>query len=98
MKMPEEQPIHLPINGVLDLHHFKPAEVKDLVRDYLAECQRAGIFEVRVIHGKGIGNLRRTVHSILSRHTEVEHFADCSALYGGAGATLVKMRRGAPSP
>ena len=50
------------------LHTFKPSEIKDLVPDYIAACHEKGIFQVRIIHGKGIGNLRRTVHSILSRH------------------------------
>ena len=50
-----DEPIQLPIDGVLDLHTFKPAEVKDLVLDYLAACQERGIFQVRIIHGKGIG-------------------------------------------
>jgi hypothetical protein len=52
-----DEPIQLPIDGVLDLHTFKPREIKDLMLDYLAACQGRGIFEVRIIHGKGIGNL-----------------------------------------
>jgi hypothetical protein len=56
----DDEPIQLPIDGVLDLHTFKPREVKELVLSYLAECQQKGIFQVRIIHGKGIGNLRRT--------------------------------------
>ena len=55
---------------MLDLHTFSPREIKDLVPDYLAECQARGIFQVRIIHGKGIGNLRRNVHSILSKHPD----------------------------
>ncbi len=87
-----DEPVQLPIDGVLDLHSFKPREVKDLVLDYLAECQQHGILEVRIIHGKGIGNLRRTVHAALFKHPEVVSFTLDHPQYGGWGATLVKLR------
>ena len=48
-----DEPIQLPIDGVLDLHTFRPREIKDLVLDYLAACRERGIFQVRIIHGKG---------------------------------------------
>jgi DNA-nicking Smr family endonuclease len=86
-------PIELPIEGVLDLHTFRPGEIKELVLDYLAACIERGIFEVRIIHGKGIGNLRRTVHSILSKHPEVMSFAQAGEHFGGSGATIVHLRR-----
>ena len=82
----------MPIDGVLDLHTFSPKEIGDLVPDYLTACQKAGILEVRVIHGKGIGNLQRSLHAILSRHPAVERFATASATYGGTGATIVTLR------
>src|SRR5579859_2907737 len=87
-----DEPVQLPIDGVLDLHAFKPRELKELVTDYLAECQRRGILHVRIIHGKGIGNLRRTVHSLLSKNPEVVSFTLDHPEYGGWGATLVKLR------
>ena len=61
MSTNEEQPHQIPIDGVLDLHTFSPKEIGDLVPSYLASCQEIGILEVRIIHGKGIGNLQRTV-------------------------------------
>jgi len=88
-----DEPIQLPIDGVLDLHTFKPAEVKDLVLDYLAACQERGIFQVRIIHGKGIGNLRRTVHAILEKHPEVISFNLDHPQYSGWGATIVFLRK-----
>jgi len=87
------EPIQLPINGVLDLHTFNPRQVKELVLDYLVACRERGIFQVRIIHGKGIGHLRRTVHSILSKHPDVVSFTLDHPEYGGWGATIVHLRR-----
>jgi len=84
-----DDPIQLPITGILDLHTFKPSEVKDLVPDYLAACHEKRIFQVRIIHGKGTGTLRQTVHSILSKHPLVSSFSLDYPEYGGWGATIV---------
>jgi DNA-nicking Smr family endonuclease len=87
-----DEPIQLPIDGVLDLHSFQPREIKDLVLDYLAACQERGIVQVRIIHGKGIGSLKRTVHSILAKHPAVVSFSLDHPQYGGWGATVVQLR------
>jgi dsDNA-specific endonuclease/ATPase MutS2 len=78
---------------VLDLHTFRPRDVKYVVEDYLQACREQGILEVRVIHGKGIGELRRTVHAFLKTCPLVESFADASQLFGGLGATIVRLRK-----
>ena len=88
----DDIPIDLPIDGTLDLHTFQPRDVKKLVPDYLAECRERGILEVRIIHGKGTGALRRTVHAILSRLPEVVSFGLALEDAGGWGATLVTLR------
>lgn len=89
----EEEPIQLPIDGVLDLHTFLPREVKALVPAYLAACREKGICEVRIIHGKGTGNLRRAVHFILARLDLVASFRPAGEERGGWGATLVVLKR-----
>jgi len=89
-------PVELPIDGVLDLHTFRPADVKGVVTDYLAECRARGIWEVRIIHGKGIGQLRQTVHSILAKHPHVISFALAGEAYGGSGATIVHLTGAKP--
>ena len=87
----EDEPIVLPIDGVLDLHTFRPAEAADLVEDYLAECRARGIFEVRIIHGKGIGALRRTVLHRLARLPGIAAVEQAPPDLGGHGATIVRL-------
>jgi DNA-nicking Smr family endonuclease len=88
-----DEPVELPIDGVLDLHTFNPRDVKDLVPDYLAACQARGLLEVRIIHGKGVGNLQRMVHAILRKHPAVVSFSLDYPQFGGWGATRVQLRK-----
>jgi DNA-nicking Smr family endonuclease len=88
-----ELPMDMPIDGTLDLHTFRPAEVPDLVPDYLEACRAAGIHEVRIIHGKGTGVLKATVEALLAELPLVERFHTADESAGGWGATLVTLKR-----
>ena len=89
--MEPEEPVAIPIDGTLDLHTFRPQDVKELVPEYLLECRRRGILRVRIIHGKGQGVLLRTVHALLGRLREVDSFALAEEAEGGWGATIVRL-------
>ena len=89
--MTEDDPVKIPIDGVLDLHTFHPKDVKDLVPEYLRECRSQGIYHVRIIHGKGTGTLRRIVHSILEKDPCVLRFQTAYYDGGNWGATEVEL-------
>jgi DNA-nicking Smr family endonuclease len=89
----DDDPVEIPIDGVLDLHTFSPKDVKDLVPEYIQECLRRGITEVRIIHGKGTGTLKGIVHGLLKKDPRVATFKDADPMAGGWGATLVRLRR-----
>jgi len=83
--------VEQPIDGVLDLHTFRPADAKNLVADYLDACRERAILEVRIVHGKGTGTLRQIVHSVLDRRADVVRYG--LAPDGSSwGATLVTLR------
>ena len=91
--MDDNDIIQIPVDGILDLHNFSPKDLKYLVPDYLNECLKANIFQVRIIHGKGTGNLRRTVHAILEKLPLVKQYKLAGENAGGWGATLVELRK-----
>lgn len=92
LAMEHHEPVTIEIDGTLDLHTFSPKEIKDLVPYYLSLCLEKKIYEVRIIHGKGIGALRDTVHSLLKKIPEVASFRLAGEAGGGWGATLVELR------
>jgi phosphoribosylanthranilate isomerase len=90
---PPEQPVSIPIDGTLDLHTFAPREIKELVPDYLRECRNRGIFQVRIIHGKGTGTLSRIVQSLLEKNQDVIQYKTADLRGGGWGATELTLRQ-----
>jgi DNA-nicking Smr family endonuclease len=89
--MDDKEPIRYPVDGILDLHMFDPSQVKDLIGDYLAECRRMKILEVRIIHGKGTGALKSTVQAVLARIQWIESFRPAGPEAGGWGATIAVL-------
>ena len=88
----DDEVVQIPINGVLDLHMFLPNEAASVVDEYLSACIEKGIYEVRIIHGKGKGVLRRTVHALLEKHPLVLDFR-LDAGPSAWGATMVRLKK-----
>ena len=87
----EPEPVEVPIDGVLDLHTFRPGDIGVLLPEYLRACRERGILHLRIIHGKGTGALRETVHALLERDPRVIRYGLAGPDAGGWGATLVTL-------
>jgi dsDNA-specific endonuclease/ATPase MutS2 len=90
---PFSDPVVVPIEDSIDLHAFSPKEIPSVVEEYLEQCVQAGMYEVRIIHGRGTGVQRRIVKLILEKHPRVSSFKDAPAEAGGWGATVVFLRK-----
>jgi len=88
-----DEPIVLPVEDFIDLHPFKPREIRSVVESFLEQALEEGFVEVRLIHGRGIGVQREIVRKLLEGHPQVIGFADAPSSRGGWGATVVQLRR-----
>ena len=90
---PFGEPVVLPVTDVLDLHSIPPRDAEAVTKEYLLECYRLNLRELRIIHGRGIGAQRAMVRRVLESLDFVESFGDAPAEAGGWGATLVTLRK-----
>ena len=67
-------------------------EATDEVEQYLDHAFLAGLPRVRIVHGMGMGVLRKALRALLERHPHVALVAEASPNEGGAGATVVDLR------
>jgi dsDNA-specific endonuclease/ATPase MutS2 len=88
-RIPEE--VVLPVEDFIDLHPFRPREIRSVVEGYLEAALDAGFAEVRLIHGRGIGVQREIIRSLLGRDPRVVEYFDAPAERGGWGATVVRL-------
>ena len=89
----ETDPVVIEIDGTLDLHPFSPKDLKTLIPDYLEECRKKGIMEIKIIHGKGVGNIRRSVQALLDRNPLVADYRQAELQNGSWGATIVTLKQ-----
>jgi len=81
---------HIPIEDVLDLHAFRPRDIKSVVEEYVTAAWERGLREVRLIHGRGRGVQRGIVQQALDRHPLVVEFWDAPESH--LGATVARLR------
>lgn len=87
--MTDEPPFEVPIVDHLDLHAFSPRDIPGVVADYVDAAHERGFRVVRLIHGRGIGVQRATVHRVLASHPRVARFFDAPESH--LGATIAEL-------
>jgi DNA mismatch repair protein MutS2 len=75
----------------LDLRGMTVDEALPLVDQRLDEAARAGVPELRIIHGKGTGTLRQAVREMLRKHPLATSQASAEPRAGGDGVTVVQV-------
>ena len=88
----DSEPVEIPITDTLDLHPFRPDEIRDVAREYLFEAHALGFRQVRLIHGRGVGIQRENIRKLLAALDFVEAFQDADGSGGGWGATVVLLK------
>ncbi len=89
--MSDDDAVEIPIEQELDLHAFQPRDIPDVVDAFLTAAVDAGLRDVRLVHGRGIGVQRAVVHQVLAGHPAVADYWDDPRAH--LGATLARLRR-----
>ena len=85
---PELSPVYQEIN-VIGQH---AEEARDRVDEFLDRAVMATASRVRIVHGHGMGVLRKTIQEMLTGHPHVAKFYPAPQQEGGTGATIVELR------
>jgi len=76
----------------LDIRGEKPEEAESKVIKFIDDAFAANINNIEILHGKGTGALKKTVHEILKKHELVTDFYFAKIELGGEGITIVELK------
>ena len=79
-----------PINEV-HLRHLTVDEAMLKLDKFIHDAFMAGLWEVRIVHGKGTGAIRRVVKETLARHPLVKSYRLGVYGEGGDGVTIAEL-------
>ncbi|MGB9771405.1 MAG: endonuclease MutS2 [Candidatus Kapaibacteriota bacterium] len=79
-------------NTKLDVRGLRANEAIQQVDKFISEAILSNVDTITIIHGKGTGALRQSLHEFFKSHPQVESFSEGTIEEGGAGVTIVKLR------
>jgi DNA mismatch repair protein MutS2 len=78
--------------GEINVIGQRAEEAVEKVDKFLDSAVVAGVQRIRIVHGFGMGVLRRAIAELLAANPNVEKFYAASPSEGGAGATIVELK------
>ncbi|NLG86634.1 MAG: endonuclease MutS2 [Firmicutes bacterium] len=81
------------ISPEIDLRGLTSDDAEYNLSKYLDDARLAGLHQIRIIHGKGTGTLRQTVHDFLKNHPEIASFSLAGYHEGGTGVTIAWLKK-----
>ncbi|HTS25819.1 MAG TPA: Smr/MutS family protein [Bryobacteraceae bacterium] len=85
---PELAPVHQEINVI----GRRAEEARDAIDEFLDHAVMATASRVRIVHGHGMGILKKMVAGLLAKHPHVAKYYPAPQQEGGAGATIVELK------
>jgi DNA mismatch repair protein MutS2 len=76
----------------IDVRGMRVEEAMPIVDKALDEASLAGLRELRVLHGKGTGQLGRGIREFLRGHLQVAETAFAPDREGGSGVTVISLK------
>ena len=80
------------ISSEIDVRGNNTEEAISIIDKYLDDAAISSLNQVRIIHGKGTGALRKGLHEYFKRHPHVKNFEDAAYNEGGSGATVIQLK------
>ena len=76
----------------IDLRGYRAEEALRALDEFIDNALLNNIDYLTILHGKGTGALKQTIHDFLSRHPAISSFRLGELVEGGAGVTIVKFK------
>ncbi len=91
MRQNKHQAKVTPVTNEVRLRQLTVDEALPKLDKYLNDAFMTGLYQIRVIHGKGTGRLRQVVQKQLAKHPLVKSYRLGEYSEGGAGVTIVEL-------
>jgi DNA mismatch repair protein MutS2 len=85
-------PALVPASQEINIIGQRAEEATEQVERFLDNAVMATVARVRIVHGHGMGILKRAVQDLLKSNPNVEKFYPATQFEGGAGATIVELK------